>query len=378
MSIRSHLILALLLSIPVLSARADLLWKGKAVDPAALPEGLTPEVAAAAAPWQAWAERRGYHLWVNDAGDCILLAEERNSSVAESLALATATIAAMDRILPPRAGGDVAAAPKPKAPSTGTSLEDFELPPAGVQGPSEVPRRPHQVPVLFAARNPAHYKEGLGLLVEGNAWLTAWAREIGAESYGLALPEPLIGAWLIEAPENEEWDPRNELVHRLAQLLLMDRAGNLPYWMMVGTAWNIELEVRGGIYCFPYRAGFVGIGEHGGWAPVLRARFGDPAAGEVDAAALCALERGLYVDKHAATAWGGMRFLIAEHRTALPGLLADLDLAWRQGALEVAADGSWRSRPLWEWPLSTQADLLGRHLGREFWKRLGEDFRGAP
>jgi hypothetical protein len=188
----------------------------------------------------------------------------------------------------------------------------------------------------------------------------------------------LVGAWLIEAPENEEWDPRNELVHRLVQLLLMDRAGNLPYWMMVGTAWNLELEVRGGIYCFPYRAGFVGIGEHGGWAPALRSRFGEPDAGEVDAAALCALERGLYVDKHAATAWGGMRYLIAEHRAELPALMADLDLAWRQGALEVEKDGTWRSKPLWQWPLATQADLLQRHLGRDLWQRLGRDFRGEP
>lgn len=374
MSIRSHTVLVAFALALAPHARADVLWKGKPVDLAALPEGLPPEVATAAEPWKAWARKHGYHLWVADAGDCILLAERSFSGVQESLELSAATIAAMDRILPPRKGGDVVAAAPPKKPSTG-SLEDFELPPAGVAGPTEVPPRPHQVPVLFAARNPAHYKEALGTLVEGNAWLTAWAEEIGADSYGLALPQPLVGAWLIEAPENEEWDPRNELVHRLAQLLLMDRAGNLPYWMVVGTAWNLELEVRGSIYCFPYRAGFVGIGEHGGWAPALRARFGEPDAAEVDAGALCALERGLYVDKHAATAWGGMRYLIAEHRAALPALMADLDSAWRRSALEVAADGTWKSLPLWEWPLATQADLLQRHLGRDLWQRLGQDFR---
>lgn len=376
MSIRSLLALATCFLAWATPGRADLLWKGKAVDPKAPPADLPGEVLAAAAPWQEWAARRGYHLWVSDAGDCVLLAEKRFSGVAEYLDLCRATIAAVDGFLPPRAAD--APAPAPAKPATRGSLEDFELPPPGVQGPSEVPRRPHQVPVLFAARNPPHYKEGLALLAEGNPWLTAWAQEIGTQSYGLALPQPLVGAWLIEAPENEEWDPRNELVHRLAQLLLMDRAGNLPYWMTVGTAWNVEQKVRGAIYCFPYRAEFVGVGEHGGWAAPLRARFGDPQAGPVDAAALCALQRGLYVDKYAATAWGGMRYLLAEHRAALPGLFADLDLAWRQGALEVAADGSWRSRPLWEWPLETQADLLTRHLGRDLWQALTRDFRGEP
>ena len=158
--------------------------------------------------------------------------------------------------------------------------------------------------------------------------------------------------------------------------LVEGRAGRVPYWMLVGTAWNVELEVRGGIYCFPYRAGFVGIGEHGGWAPALRSRFRGADAPEVDAAAVCALERGLYVDRHAATAWGTMRWLIGEQRAAVPALMADLDAAWRQGALEVAEDGSWRSLPLWQWPLETQADLMRRHLGRDVWTRLGQAFRG--
>lgn len=377
MSIRSLFALAPCLLALVPSARADLLWKGKTVDPKSPPKELAPGVLAAAAPWQEWSRKRGYHLWVSDAGDCILLAEKRYSGVEESLGLCRDTIAAVDRFLPPRPA-EVAPQPVAAEPVKGKSLEEFELPPPGTPGPSEVPRTPQQVPVLFAARNAAHYQEGLSMLVEGSPWLTAWAEEIGRGAYGLTLPRPLVGAWLIEAPENEEWDPRNELVHRLAQLLLMDRAGYLPYWMTVGTAWVVEQDVRGGIYCFPYRTGFVGIGEHGGWAAPLRSRFRDSDTGEVDAAALCALQRGLYVDKHAATAWGGMHYLIAEHREALPALMADLDLAWRQGALEVAADGSWRSRPQWEWPLSTQADLLQRHLGKDLWKRLTQEFRGEP
>ena len=92
MSIRPLALLAALLLAP--PSRADLLWKGKSVDVKALPEGLAPEVAAAAAPWLAWAKKHDYHLWVSDAGDCILLAEERFSGREEYLALAAATVAA--------------------------------------------------------------------------------------------------------------------------------------------------------------------------------------------------------------------------------------------------------------------------------------------
>ena len=371
--------LALLLLLGLLAAppaRADVRWKERSYALDKLPSELAPEVALAAAPWEAWAKAKGYQLWLNDAGDCLLVADRKSSGVQESLGLIHATIAAVDRILPPRAG-EPAAAPAPSAPSRDQPLEDFDLPPPGVAGPGEQPRIAHQVPVLLAARGPADYESALGMLVKAHPWLSGWASQTGEGVYGMALPRPLVGAWLVNAPENEEWDPRNELVHRLAQLLLLDRGGHLPYWMLVGTAWNIELEVRGGIYCFPYRYGFVGIGEHGGWAPALSSRFKAPRGTPVDADSVCALRRGTYEDDQAALAWGGMGWMIAEQRAALPALFADLDLACRKQAMEVAADGTWRSLPQWEWPVATQNDLLRRHLGRDVWERMTLAFRAG-
>jgi hypothetical protein len=353
-------------------------WKGKSFSSDSLPAELPREVGEAAAPWEAWAKKKGYRIQVSDAGDCILVAEKRDSGSEQSLALIAATIAWVDPILPPRASEPaVPDVPKPK-PAVSKRLEDFDLPPPAGSvpaKPTEQPRSPHQVPVLLAAADPADYKDALGMLVAQHAWLKDWAAEIGEGAYGLVLPRPLVGAWVLNAPENEEWNPDNELVHRLAQLLVIDRAGWVPYWMQLGLAWNAELGVRGSIYCFPYRYGFVGIGEHGGWAPMLRSFYGDRPKQPPTMDELSALRRGKYEDLPAGTAWGTLRWIIAEQPKALAGLLADLDLEFRKQALEVIEDGTWRSLPNWEWPAPLQRDLLRKHLGRDVFERLGAAFR---
>ena len=60
----------------------------------------------------------------------------------------------------------------------------------------------------------------------------------------------------------EEWDIENELVHRLAHLLLLRRFGQQPFWLTMGFSWYVEKEMRGAIYCYPYRSGFVWASEH--------------------------------------------------------------------------------------------------------------------
>ena len=83
----------------------ELHWKGKTFASDSLPAELPREVAEAAAPWEAWAKKKGYRIQISDAGDCILVAEKRDSAVEASLALIAATIAWVDPLLPPRASG---------------------------------------------------------------------------------------------------------------------------------------------------------------------------------------------------------------------------------------------------------------------------------
>jgi len=361
-----------LLAAPSVAGKPSLRWKGKTHALEALPAELPPEVAEAARPLGAWAERKGYRMELTPEADCLLVMSRRGRDPRENLAWIAATREELDGLLPPRAatpatsGGGEPAAPRGR-------LEDFDLPPLTPE--AEMPPLPHQVPVLLEARNPKDYESALEALVEGCPWLADWAGATGKGTYGLVLPRPLVGAWLANAPANEEWDPLNELVNRYAQLLVIDRAGVQPYWLLSGIAWEAELRVRGAIYCFPYRDGFVGIGEHGGWAPRLRTLFGARADRPPTAAEISALERGTYVDDQAALAWGTARWLLDAERAALPRVLADLDRVRRKQGIEVHEDGSWTTIPGWDWPAETLDDSLRRHVGRDALERLGAAWR---
>lgn len=361
-----------LLAAPALCGAPSLRWKGRTYKLEALPEALPAEVGRAAGVWGEWAEDEGYRLELSDDARCLLVVSERRGKVELELELIERTLDAVDAFLPPREGSTPAAegAAKPKA-GPGR-LEDFELPPLTPE--VSAPRLPHQVPVLLEARDPGDYADALRMLVRKHPWLASWAEDTGASVYGLVLPHPLVGAWLWNAPDNEEWDPRNELVHRLAQLLVLDRGGQPPYWLLAGIAWNVEHQVRGAIYCFPYRAEFVGVGEHGGWSPQLKSEFGGKLGAPPTIDELASLRRGRYVDRSAGLAWGAARWLIREQPARLPAILLDLDEVRRKDGIEVRQDGSWSTRPGWEVPPEAQLEVLRRHLGRNALRSIGEAF----
>jgi hypothetical protein len=297
----------------------------------------------------------------------------RGGDPRENLTWIAATRKELDGLLAPRVDAPATGGGGGDSPAPRGRLEDFDLP--SLTPEAEMPRLPHQVPVLLEARNPKDYESALEALVEACPWLEGWAGAQGKGAYGLVLPRPLIGAWLADAPANEEWDPLNELVNRLAQVLVIDRAGVQPYWLLSGLAWEIELRVRGAIYCFPYRDGFVGVGEHGGWAPRLRTLFGERSGRPPTAAEIASLKRGRYVDDAAALAWGTARWLLATERAALPRVLSDLDQVRRKQGIQVAQDGSWTTIPGWDWPDEALDEVLRRHLGRDALERLGQAFR---
>jgi len=365
--------LAVLLN-PAGSGEPSLRWKGRPYKLDALPAELSPEVAEAARPLAVWAEKKGYRMELTPEADCLLVLSRRSSSSAEHLAWIAATIKAFEGVLAPRVAEPPDAAGGPTPPER-KRLEDFDLPPLTPE--VEMPRLPHQIPILLEARNSKDYESALGALVESCPWLGEWAEARGKGAYGLVLPRPLLGAWLADAPANEEWDPRNELVNRLAQLIVIERAGVQPYWLLAGLAWEIELSVRGGIFCFPYRSGFVGVEEHGGWAARLSTLFAERAERPPTAGEIAGLKRGVYVDDQAAVAWGAARWLMKEQRAALPPLLADLDQVRRKQGIEVRQDGSWTTIPDWDWPDEVLDEILRRHLGPDAFERLGQAFRAG-
>jgi len=345
-------------------------WKGHDYVLSKLPAELPKEVAEAVQPLGTWAQSKGYLIEVTPEADCILLTR-RSGSVETNFARIRETFAAFEGLV----------APRTDAPETGTAtkpargkLEDFDLPKVGHQD-AEMPRRPHQIPVLLEAKNPADFKSALQALVKTCDWLAGWVASTGENAYGVVLPHPLMGAWLVNAPANEEWNPENELVNRLAQLILLDRAGEQPYWLLSGVAWEIELTVRKGIYCFPYRDGFVGVEEHAGWSPQLKNLFTSRETNPPTIAEIASLKRGAYIDTQAAFAWGTAHWLMRSKTANLSAILTDLDQVRRKQGITVAADGTWKTIEDWDWPNAVLDEILRKQLGNDFDQQLGAAFR---
>jgi len=201
-------------------------------------------------------------------------------------------------------------------------------------------------------------------------YLADWAERAG-EGVGFVLEHPLVAAWVRTVPGvDKEWRPENELVDRLAQLLLEQRHGREPQWITIGLAWCIELEVCRDIYCFPYRAGFVGKREHKGWTEALAGIAAARGERPFSIDDLAGWPRGVYDDERAAVAWGAATLLVRYYPEALPQVLQELaELRVRDGRV-THPDGSWEAIDGYEVPAPKQLEVLDRALGFEFLPEL--------
>jgi hypothetical protein len=226
------------------------------------------------------------------------------------------------------------------------------------------------VPILVQLEDPAALGRLKTFLGREHPYLAGWA-ESGERGVGFVLEEPLIAGWLREVPgvKKSEWKPQNELTNRLVQALLIQRAGRLPQWLTQGLAWYVELEVKKSIYCFPFRAGFVGKKEHKGWQSALKAMLVESGQRAPTMTELAGWPRGSYDDRHAALAWGAATLLARYFPEELPLVVADFEERTRTGGRITNADGSWESVPDYEIPPDEQLAILDERLGTSF---LGE------
>jgi hypothetical protein len=223
--------------------------------------------------------------------------------------------------------------------------------------------------VMFVLEKPAHYDSVVDAIAERFSYLGPWVKEARG-SGGFVLEEPLAGAYVKGIEANEEWSGEHELVHRIAELLLVRRFGRQPYWVQQGWAWHTELSLMGSIYCFPYRNEFVGVGEHGGWDKDLSRFFDESSKLDVWISDIGALRRGVWNDRHAKVAWGAVKFLVEQHGAALPALLEEQRVEWdRQNRVE-AGDGTWTRDRQFRLPDPLQRELLERHAGADVLERF--------
>jgi len=335
-------------------------WRDDAHSVVELPSELGAGPRAALETWAPWAADRGYRIELSDDGRVLLLVRSRKRPRAE-LELVEDATKLFDSILPaPPRREDGSPAPQP---------EDGSDPLALRTGPGEAwtwirngsPPDTDTI-VLVQARNQEDYETVVDLVVAAQPYLASWAAS-GKRASGFVLERPLCGVWLDGAADLEEYDAKNELVHRLARLLTLRRFGRQPWWLTLGLAWHFELELRGGVYCFPYRSGFVGRNEHTGWPSQLKRVAKDPG---IDITALARWKRGEWDDERAILAWGFTLDLIRRHERALPMILEDFRVLQNLRGIERRTDGSWSVVVGYEPSAEDQEETMRWFLGDDF------------
>jgi hypothetical protein len=173
----------------------------------------------------------------------------------------------------------------------------------------------------------------------------------------------------------EEWNPDNELVNRLAQLLLLRRFGQQPNWLLYGWAWTAEITLLDSVYCFPYRDEFVWATEHTAWPGMLRELFKRRASKPVRPEEFAGWPRGTYRDTEAKISWGVVDYLVRNRSADLPAMLEALRAYRDEHDREIVDGLTWQRRRNYVIPLEEQERMMDEHLGEDIWRDMTRWFR---
>jgi hypothetical protein len=328
-------------------ATLEVVWKGRTTDLETIERELGEQPAEAVRTWGPFATDREAVLHLSPDGRVLLVTHSDGNQLKKELELIERTAGLVDAILPLPA--------REEAPDT--------APEGDAPEPLYVPRpNDDATVVLVQSSDQEEYALVLDKLVASEPYLESFglsARRLA----GFTLVRPLVATWIESLDGQEEWDVRNELVHRLAHLLVARRFGELPFWLESGIAWHVEEQLMKGIYCFPYRNQFVFATEHSAWTSELASAFRRREAPFFED--LCAWQRGTYRGAQARQSFGFARFLAEHHSDVFGAVLDDLfDLRSRHGVV-VHDDGNWELIPGWEAPAADQLAVFQRHLGED-------------
>jgi hypothetical protein len=358
-----------------------------------LPAEMPAAAREAVGAWAGWAGEHGYRLDLEDEGRLLLISPGDGKTWRATLRLAERTIAAFDAALPvpermetppvPASAPGAGSAPLPEDPGGGPLPEDPEgIPPGfgespGASDPGETTwstvwgagtGEPDTQTIAFlVVRGEEDYGALTDHLGAAYPYLAGWAK--AARRYtGFALEHPLAGAYVTGASGQEEWSPDNELVHRLAELLLVRRFGQAPYWLIQGVAWHLEEHLQGGIYCFPYRDEFVWATEHTAWPGEVKRDF-EKRREPVTIDELY-FPRGCFEGAHARRSFGAVRYLVEEHPGTLSAALEELRVFRDAHGRVDQGGGTWSRDRDYEVPLVDQARILRTHVGADVFAEM--------
>lgn len=335
-------------------------WKGKTIAVEDI-YGKLPSAAAIEdqlARYEDWVVANEYHVSLSKEGRVILITEFSKLSK-RRMKLVEKALEAFDDLMSP--------------PSRSDSGETFVSASWGV-GEHEPDSEPV---VLIEVEKEDQYQElcaGLGALEPRlRGWATSMTREPG-----FAEEQVSAAAWQA-APDGFElgqvWRPENELVNRLSRLLLNRSFGPQPTWLRVASAWRIEMEVMDSIYCFPYRQGFIGVGDHGGWENELKRAFKKRKKTPLEHKEFASWQRNTWSPEHAQLSWGFVEFLARHKPEVLPAIAEEFRLLYKAGSMITEPDGSWRTNPSYQIPVDVQQAILTDNAGETLYAEASEFLR---
>jgi hypothetical protein len=318
--------------------RVNVRWQGKTGTSAALPQGFPEPAHALLTAWEPFLKRAGFRVDADNAGRMLLLSSEKGAHADDLFAKLGKTSAWFD--------GHFPALPESSAPKSAPACA-----------------------ALFVLRNPEEYGQLLERLAEIAPPLADWTLDAKKDT-GFVLNEPLCAAFLESAPGLKEWSPAHELVDRAAQLLLVQRFGEQPYWLQQGVAWAAEWGYDGSIYSYPYRREFVFAAEHGAWPNELKNEFVGRAQKPLEMSEFASMRRGHFDLERARLSFGCASFLALQPGAKVSQALADLQAFRDEDNRKPQADGTWLRDVSYEIPPEKQLELLEKQLGPKLMERV--------
>ncbi len=357
-------------------------WKGKSYASAELPATLGEPQKKALFAWIPWAREHDYRFDFDAQGRVVVMSSNKGSSAEKRMQIVGRTESWFDGLLPPP--GATATTNAPASAGSGASSagipEDPEAAPAGAPKPASAPAvaRPSSTDgptaVMLVVRTEKEFASVLEALAERNPGLRDWAKT-ATKHTGFVVEEGLCGAYVENAAGQEEWNPDHELVNRIAQLLVLRRFGQIPFWLSQGIAWEAETNFDGALYCFPYREEFVGVGEHTGWPSEIRNQFKDRATRPLALDEVATWKRGSFDGSAAHIAWATVHFIAVNQPTKFAALLTELRALQDQEGRKKTGANTWERITDYEIPAAKQQQLFVKHLGKDFFKEATNWFR---
>lgn len=372
---------------PLAAAQKDpariLHWQGRTRSVKDL-DGLPVPARAAVEGWRDFAMEHGYEMLLDDAARLLYVTAETKNLGERRHELAKRAADVFDEALPPTApiteSGREAETPQPAEAPAETPAdeipEDPEGPPPGWRPPPAVLvvedyvwgavelERDTDTMVLLALKDEPDFHAALEVLAKLQPYLAEWVPE-AKKDLGFVLQMPLAAGFVLNASELEEWNPENELVNRVARLFLLRRFSQQPYWLTLGWAWYVEMQVQESIYCFPHRREFVWATEHTDWDKAVQQMLAK-GRGKLDLEHFASWKRGTFDLSAARLSWAFVDWTMRRHPGKLPLVLDDLYRAYDAGSRKKTSETSWERVRGYEIPIAEQRAILERRLGKDF------------